>query len=39
MLRAFYRIGKAISEDGFVPGRAGQSGKSLAQQMYPNMNP
>jgi hypothetical protein len=40
MLRAFYRIGKAISEDGFVPGRPGNNaGKSLAQTMYPNMNP
>lgn len=40
MLRAFWRIGQAISEDGFVPGRAGAGGeKSVAQRMYPNMNP
>lgn len=39
-IRAFYRAGKAISEDGFVPGRAGQSGgESVAQRMFPNMNP
>lgn len=40
VLRFFFRAGKAISEDGFVPGKPGNSsGKSIAQQMYPNMNP
>lgn len=39
MLRAFYRIGKAISEDSFVPGGRGNAGNSIAQRMYPGMNP
>lgn len=40
LIRAFYRAGKAISEDGFVPGRGGQQGgDSLAQRMFPTMNP
>lgn len=39
VLRTFFRIGKAISEDGFVPGRTGTAGGSIAQRMYPNMNP
>lgn len=40
LIRAFYRAGKAISEDGFVPGRAGNNaGQSIAQRMYPGMNP
>ena len=40
MIRVFYKIGKAISEDGFVAGRASQQAQpTLAQQMYPNMNP
>lgn len=37
VLRAFVRIGQAISQDGFVPGRAGGGGKT-AQSMYANSN-
>jgi hypothetical protein len=39
VLRTFFRIGKAISQDGFVPGRSGAS--PSAQSMYANskMNP
>ena len=40
IIRAFYRAGKAISEDGYVAGKGGNtSAPSIAQQMYPNMNP
>jgi hypothetical protein len=40
IIRAFYRAGKAISEDSFVSGTRGTSEtKSIAQRMYPNMNP
>lgn len=40
LIRTFFRAGKAISEDGFVPGRGGQQGDgSIAQRMFPNMNP
>ena len=41
IIRAFYRAGKAISEDGtFVNGAtSGAGNKSAAQRMYPNMNP
>lgn len=40
IVRAFYRAGKAISEDTFVTGRADPKGaQSMAQRMYPNMNP
>lgn len=40
MLRAFYRIGQRLSEDSFVQGRGGSnSTASVAQRMYPNMNP
>jgi hypothetical protein len=42
MVRLFYRYGKAVSEDTYKPGRNnGPSGspQSLAQRMYPNMNP
>ena len=42
MIRMFYRYGKAISEDSFTPGRmhgAATVEKSIAQRMYPNMNP
>lgn len=37
VLRVFYRMGQQISEDGFVPGRAGASGDP-ARTMFPNMN-
>ena len=41
IIRAFYRAGKATSEDGFVAGGNVHqaSPKSIAQQMYPDMNP
>jgi hypothetical protein len=40
IIRAFYRAGKAISEDGVVVGGGGPSSpQSIAQRMYPNMNP
>lgn len=40
IIRAFYRAGKAISEDGFVAGGTNPKAEtSIAQQMYPNMNP
>jgi hypothetical protein len=40
MLRTFYRIGQAISQDSFVPGRSGAP-KGDARSMYAksNMNP
>lgn len=40
VIRAFYRVGQAISQDGFVPGRRG-SGTPTPQSMYSasNMNP
>ena len=40
VIRFMVRAGKAISEDGFVAGVGGESAtKSVAQRMYPNMNP
>jgi hypothetical protein len=39
MIRAFYRAGKAISEDRFVGGSKSSGQPSTAQRMYPNMNP
>ncbi len=40
VIRMFYRTGKAISEDRFVGGKQGQQApQSVAQRMYPNMNP
>lgn len=40
VIRLFFRAGKAISEDGFVGGKPGASAPtSIAQRMYPNMNP
>lgn len=39
-IRLFYRVGKAISEDGFVVGgNAKNTEQSVAQRLYPNMNP
>jgi hypothetical protein len=35
MLRAFYRIGQAISQDGFVPGRGGAGSPANAQPCIP----
>jgi len=41
VIRMFYRAGKAISEDSFTPGRtaSGATPPTVAQRMYPNMNP
>ena len=41
MIRAFYRIGQAISQDGFVPGRGGANASRDARSIYSasNMNP
>lgn len=40
IIRAFYRAGKLISEDNkIVTGGSGVKSQSIAQQMYPNMNP
>lgn len=40
MIRAFYKIGTAISEDKIVKGTASPSDeKTVAQRLYPNMNP
>lgn len=41
IIRAFYRVGQQISDDKFVPGGKAPSGaeKSVAQRMYPDMNP
>lgn len=40
VIRMFYRVGMAISEDGLVVGgNARNSEQSAAQRMYPNMNP
>lgn len=41
LIKAFFKIGKAISEDTLLPGGAQvpAAKPSLAQQLYPNMNP
>jgi hypothetical protein len=40
VIRMFYRTGKAISEDRFVGGKRDQQAQqTVAQRMYPNMNP
>lgn len=41
VLRVFYRIGQAISQDGFVPGRSAAAKTATPQSMYSasNMNP
>lgn len=40
LIRLCYRAGKAISEDRFVGGNAAPQGAAtVAQRMYPNMNP
>lgn len=38
VLRFFVRAGKAISQDGFVPGRKGAAEADPAKRMYPSMN-
>lgn len=39
LIRVFVRAGKAISEDGFVPGRGSNAAPSdPAKRMFPNMN-
>ena len=40
VVRLFYRIGKVISEDGYVPGGKTTGGtKTIAQKLFPTMNP
>ena len=39
VLRAFHRVGKAISQDGFVPGRAGGANDARSLFSKSNMNP
>ncbi len=41
MVRLLHAVGKALSEDKFVPGGSAPAGaeQSTAQRMYPNMNP
>jgi hypothetical protein len=41
IIRAFYRAGKQISEDSFVPGstRPGANSRSAAQALYGNQKP
>lgn len=38
VIRAFYRVGKAISEDKFVGGKATQADANDARSLYPNSN-
>jgi hypothetical protein len=38
VIRLFYRVGQAISQDGFVPGRNGGAQPPAAQRMYANSN-
>lgn len=39
VIRAFYKIGKAISEDGFVKGSTPSAGPTdIAKRMFPTMN-
>ena len=38
VIRAFYKIGKAISEDGFVTGTAKGTPNDPAKAMFPSMN-
>lgn len=38
VIRTFYKVGKAISEDGFVPGGKANAGGSDARGMFPNSN-
>lgn len=38
VIRVLYRAGLAISEDGFVGGRGGNTAKSDAKRLYPNSN-
>lgn len=39
VIRLLHRVNKAVSEDAFVRGKAGEAGKTIAQRMYPGMNP
>ena len=38
VIRAFYKIGKALSEDGFVKGSAKGADTDIAKRMFPTMN-
>ena len=39
ILRCFYRIGKALSEDGFIASGSKRQKKSYAETFYPDFNP
>lgn len=40
LIRAFVKVGRAVSEDSLVTGNGSQNtGKSVAERMFPNMNP
>ena len=39
VLRCFYRIGKALSEDGFIAPGGKKQTKSYAETFYPDFNP
>ncbi len=39
LIRAFYRAGKAISEDRIVTGGQATAPATIAQRLYPDMNP
>lgn len=40
LIRAFVKVGRVVSEDSLVTGNGSQTtGKSVAERMFPNMNP
>lgn len=39
VVKAFYKAGKAISQDGFVPGGRKPGADNVASTLFPNMNP
>lgn len=39
MIKTFWKVGRAISEDGYVAGGKAATPPNLAQRMYPGMNP
>ena len=38
VIKAFYKAGKAISADGFVPGTPKGAETDIAKRMFPSMN-
>jgi len=38
VIRAFYKAGKAISEDRFIPGSPKGAEMDMAKRMFPTMN-